>query len=428
MRVGRLSAPRSLEGRLVTRRVVVTGIGAVTPLGNKEQLWQSVLNGISGIGKITLFDASNYPVQIGAEVKDFDPADYMDRKDARRMDRFCQFAVAAAQQSLKDAGLSITPANANRVGVLVGSGIGGISTVEQQARVLVEKGLERVSPFFVPMLIPDMASGQIAIQTGAKGPNSCTVTACATGTNSLGDAFRIIARGDADVMLAGGSEAALCPLGIAGFTASRALSTRNDEPQKASRPFDRTRDGFVMGEGAAVLVLENLEHALRRGAHIYGEIVGYGATGDAYHITAPAPEGEGAQRAMKAALQDAGIEPEDVQYINAHGTSTEYNDKYESRAIELVFGEHAQSLAVSSTKALTGHMLGAAGAVEAAVTLMALENQIVPGTYNYEFPDPECTLDYVPNEARPMEFTYAMSNSFGFGGHNAVLVMKRWED
>jgi 3-oxoacyl-[acyl-carrier-protein] synthase II len=412
----------------VTRRVVVTGIGAVTPLGNKEQLWQSVLNGISGIGKITLFDASNYPVQIGAEVKDFDPADYMDRKDARRMDRFCQFAVAAAQQSLKDAGLSITPANANRVGVLVGSGIGGISTVEQQARVLIEKGLERVSPFFVPMLIPDMASGQIAIQTGAKGPNSCTVTACATGTNSLGDAFRIIARGDADVMLAGGSEAALCPLGIAGFTASRALSTRNDEPQKASRPFDRTRDGFVMGEGAAVLVLENLEHALRRGAHIYGEIVGYGATGDAYHITAPAPEGEGAQRAMKAALQDAGIEPEDVQYINAHGTSTEYNDKYESRAIELVFGEHAQSLAVSSTKALTGHMLGAAGAVEAAVTLMALENQIVPGTYNYEFPDPECTLDYVPNEARPMEFTYAMSNSFGFGGHNAVLVMKRWED
>lgn len=412
----------------MTRRVVVTGIGAVTPLGNKEQLWQSVLNGISGIGKITLFDASNYPVQIGAEVKDFDPADYMDRKDARRMDRFCQFAVAAAQQSLKDAGLSITPANANRVGVLVGSGIGGISTVEQQARVLIEKGLERVSPFFVPMLIPDMASGQIAIQTGAKGPNSCTVTACATGTNSLGDAFRIIARGDADVMLAGGSEAALCPLGIAGFIASRALSTRNDEPQKASRPFDRTRDGFVMGEGAAVLVLENLEHALRRGAHIYGEIVGYGATGDAYHITAPAPEGEGAQRAMKAALQDAGIEPEDVQYINAHGTSTEYNDKYESRAIELVFGEHAQSLAVSSTKALTGHMLGAAGAVEAAVTLMALENQIVPGTYNYEFPDPECTLDYVPNEARPMEFTYAMSNSFGFGGHNAVLVMKRWED
>lgn len=294
--------------------------------------------------------------------------------------------------------------------------------------MLIEKGLERVSPFFVPMLIPDMASGQIAIQTGAKGPNSCTVTACATGTNSLGDAFRIIARGDADVMLAGGSEAALCPLGIAGFIASRALSTRNDEPQKASRPFDRTRDGFVMGEGAAVLVLENLEHTLRRGAHIYGEIVGYGATGDAYHITAPAPEGEGAQRAMKAALQDAGIEPEDVQYINAHGTSTEYNDKYESRAIELVFGEHAQSLAVSSTKALTGHMLGAAGAVEAAVTLMALENQIVPGTYNYEFPDPECTLDYVPNEARPMEFTYAMSNSFGFGGHNAVLVMKRWED
>lgn len=412
----------------MTRRVVVTGIGAVTPLGNKDELWQNVINGVSGIGKITLFDASDYPVQIGAEVKDFDPTDYMDRKDARRMDRFCQFAVAAALQSLQDADFSVTPHNANRVGVLVGSGIGGISTIEQQARVLVEKGMDRISPFFVPMLIPDMASGQIAIHAGAKGPNLCTVTACATGTHSLGDAFRIIARGDADVMLAGGSEAALCPLGIAGFIASRALSTRNDEPQKASRPFDRERDGFVMGEGAAVLVLESLEHALARGAHIYGEIAGYGATSDAYHITAPAPEGEGAQRAMQAAMRDAGIKPEEVQYINAHGTSTEYNDKYESQAIQAVFGEHAESLAVSSTKALTGHMLGAAGAVEAAISLMALENQIVPGTYNYEIPDPECTLDYVPNEARALELRYVMSNSFGFGGHNGVLVMKRWED
>jgi 3-oxoacyl-[acyl-carrier-protein] synthase II len=411
----------------VTRRVVVTGIGAVTPLGNKQELWENVLAGVSGAGPITHFDASEFPVQIGCEVKDFDPTKYMDRREARRMDRFCQLAVAAAQESLTDAGLEIDDSNRDRVGVLVGSGIGGIGTLEQQAKVLMEKGVDRVSPFFVPMLIPDMASGMIAIITGARGPNSCTVTACATGTHAVGDAFRIVARGGADVMLAGGAEAALSPLGVSGFISARALSTRNDAPHKASRPFDRERDGFVMGEGAGVLVLESLDHALARGAHIYGEIVGYGATSDAYHITQPAPGGEGAQRAMREAMKDAGIDPGDIQYINAHGTSTLYNDKYESQAIRAVFQEHAETVAVSSTKSLTGHLLGAAGAVEAGICLMALENQIVPGTYNYEFPDPECDLDYVPNAARPMELRYAMSNSFGFGGHNGVLIMKRWE-
>jgi beta-ketoacyl-acyl-carrier-protein synthase II len=396
-------------------------------LGNKQELWENVLAGVSGAGPITHFDASEFPVQIGCEVKDFDPTKYMDRREARRMDRFCQLAVAAAQESLTDAGLEIDDSNRDRVGVLVGSGIGGIGTLEQQAKVLMEKGVDRVSPFFVPMLIPDMASGMIAIITGARGPNSCTVTACATGTHAVGDAFRIVARGGADVMLAGGAEAALCPLGISGFISAGALSTRNDAPHKASRPFDRERDGFVMGEGAGVLVLESLDHALARGAHIYGEIVGYGATSDAYHITQPAPGGEGAQRAMREAMKDAGIDPGDIQYINAHGTSTLYNDKYESQAIRAVFQEHAETVAVSSTKSLTGHLLGAAGAVEAGICLMALENQIVPGTYNYEFPDPECDLDYVPNAARPMELRYAMSNSFGFGGHNGVLIMKRWE-
>ncbi|MGI6641822.1 MAG: beta-ketoacyl-ACP synthase II [Limnochordia bacterium] len=427
MRWGRFRPPFIKGVQTVTRRVVVTGIGAVTPLGNKQELWENVLAGVSGAGPITHFDASEFPVQIGCEVKDFDPTKYMDRREARRMDRFCQLAVAAAQESLTDAGLEIDDSNRDRVGVLVGSGIGGIGTLEQQAKVLMEKGVDRVSPFFVPMLIPDMASGMIAIITGARGPNSCTVTACATGTHAVGDAFRIVARGGADVMLAGGAEAALSPLGVSGFISARALSTRNDAPHKASRPFDRERDGFVMGEGAGVLVLESLDHALARGAHIYGEIVGYGATSDAYHITQPAPGGEGAQRAMREAMKDAGIDPGDIQYINAHGTSTLYNDKYESQAIRAVFQEHAETVAVSSTKSLTGHLLGAAGAVEAGICLMALENQIVPGTYNYEFPDPECDLDYVPNAARPMELRYAMSNSFGFGGHNGVLIMKRWE-
>ncbi|MDI9485773.1 MAG: beta-ketoacyl-ACP synthase II [Bacillota bacterium] len=408
-------------------RVVVTGIGTVSPLGGKDELWQGLLAGVSGISRITRFDASDLAVQIGGEVRDFDPTDFMDRKEARRMDRFAQFAVAAAKMSLEDAGLELPFAKPDRVGVLVGSGIGGIETLQEQSRVLFEKGAHRVSPFFVPMMIPDMASGQIAIQTGAKGINSCTVTACATGTHSIGDAFRIVARGQADVMLAGGAEAALCPLGLAGFMTAKALSTRNAEPQKASRPFDKGRDGFVMGEGAGVLVLESLDHALGRGARIYGEIAGYGASGDAYHITSPAPEGEGAQRAMAEALADAGVAPADVDYINAHGTSTPYNDLYETQAIKAVFREHAYRLAISSTKSLTGHMLGAAGAVEAAVCLLALAEQVVPGTYNYDEPDPDCDLDYVPNRSRPGRYRIALSNSFGFGGHNATLVLKRWE-
>lgn len=408
-------------------RVVVTGIGVVSPMGDKEKLWKALLNGVSGVSRISRFDASNLDVQIGAEVRDFDPTVFMERKEARRMDRFAQFAVAAAKMSLEDAEMELPFSKPERVGVLVGSGIGGIETLQEQSRVFWEKGADRVTPFFVPMMIPDMASGQVAIQTGAKGINSCTVTACATGTHSIGDAFRVIARGQADVILAGGSEAALCPLGLAGFMSAKALSRRNDEPQRASRPFDKGRDGFVMGEGAGVLVLESLEHALSRGAKIYGEIIGYGASGDAYHITSPAPEGEGAQRAMREALSDGGINPSDVDYINAHGTSTEYNDLYETMAIKHVFGEHAYKLAVSSTKSLTGHLLGAAGAIEAAVCLLALTEQVIPGTYNYEEVDPECDLDYVPNQSRPADLQIVLSNSFGFGGHNATLAFRKWE-
>jgi 3-oxoacyl-[acyl-carrier-protein] synthase II len=408
-------------------RVVVTGIGVISPLGDKDKLWKALLQGVSGVSRITRYDVSNLPVQIGGEIRDFDPSQFMNGKEARRMDRFAQFAVSAAKMSLEDANMALPFAKPERVGVLVGSGIGGIETIQEQSRVFWEKGADRVSPFFVPMMIPDMASGQIAIQTGAKGINSCTVTACATGTHSIGDAFRVIARGQADVMLAGGSEAALCPLGLAGFMTAKALSTRNDEPQRASRPFDKGRDGFVMGEGAGVLILERLEHALNRGARIYGEIVGYGASGDGYHITSPAPEGEGAQRAMAEALADGGIEPSDIDYINAHGTSTEYNDLYETVAIKHVFGEHAYKLAVSSTKSLTGHLLGAAGAIEAAICLLALAEQVIPGTYNCEEADPNCDLDYVPNQSRPGNLKVALSNSFGFGGHNATLAFKRWE-
>lgn len=408
-------------------RVVVTGIGVISPLGDKDKLWKALLQGVSGVSRITRYDVSNLPVQIGGEIRDFDPSQFMNGKEARRMDRFAQFAVSAAKMSLEDANMALPFAKPERVGVLVGSGIGGIETIQEQSRVFWEKGADRVSPFFVPMMIPDMASGQIAIQTGAKGINSCTVTACATGTHSIGDAFRVIARGQADVMLAGGSEAALCPLGLAGFMTAKALSTRNDEPQRASRPFDKGRDGFVMGEGAGVLILERLEHALNRGARIYGEIVGYGASGDGYHITSPAPEGEGAKRAMAEALADGGIEPSDIDYINAHGTSTEYNDLYETVAIKHVFGEHAYKLAVSSTKSLTGHLLGAAGAIEAAICLLALAEQVIPGTYNYEEADPNCDLDYVPNQSRPGNLKVALSNSFGFGGHNATLAFKRWE-
>lgn len=409
------------------RRVVVTGIGVVSPLGTKEAMWEGLLQGRSGIGELKRFDTSDYPVRIGAEILDFDPTEYMDRRDARRMDRFCHFAVAAAQQCLDDSSFVIDSANASRVGVMVGSGIGGIQTIEDQARVLNERGPSRISPFFVPMLIPDMASGQIAIHTGAKGPNTCTVTACASGTHSIGDAFRVVARGNADAVLAGGAEAAITPLGLAGFVAARALSTRNEAPQRASRPFDRDRDGFVMGEGGAVLLLEALENAQARGAFVYGEIVGYGSTGDAYHITSPAPQGEGAQRAMREAMVDAALTVEDVSYINAHGTSTEYNDKYETEAIKAVFGERAYQVPISSTKSLLGHLLGAAGAIEAAVCLLALRDQIIPGTHNYENMDEECDLDYVPNASRRIPLEAVLSNSFGFGGHNAVLAFRKWQ-
>ncbi len=409
------------------RRVVVTGVGVISPLGTKEVMWDGLLQGRSGIQQLERFDTSDYAVRIGAEVNDFEPTDYMDRRDARRMDRFCHFAVAAAQQCLTDAGFAINESNAPRVGVMVGSGIGGIQTIEDQARVLIERGPSRISPFFVPMLIPDMASGQIAIQTGAKGPNTCTVTACASGTHSIGEAFRVVARGNADAILAGGAEAAITPLGLAGFVAARALSTRNDQPSKASRPFDRDRDGFVMAEGACVLLLEALDHAQSRGAFIYGEVAGYGASGDAYHMTSPAPQGEGAQRAMQEALIDAGLTVEDVSYINAHGTSTQYNDKYETEAIKAVFGDRAYQVPISSTKSLLGHLLGAAGAVESAVCLLALRDQTIPGTYNYETPDEDCDLDYVPNASRSLSLDAVLSNSFGFGGHNAVVAFRRWQ-
>lgn len=410
---------------IINRRVVITGIGVISPLGKVQKLWQSLLSGKSGVDRITRFDTSDFPVKIAAEVRDFDVENYLDRREARRMDLFCQYAVCAAKDSVSDSGLEINDHNAHRVGVLIGSGVGGIQTIETQAQVLREKGVNRVSPFFVPMLIPDIASGQTAIITGAKGPNSCTVTACASGTHSIGDAFRIVERGHADVMIAGGSEAGVTPLAMAGFIAARALSRQNKHPAKASRPFDLERDGFIMGEGAGIIVLEEYEHAIARGAHIYCELVGYGTSGDAYHITSPAPEHEGAQRAMKEALADAGISPTNINYINAHGTATQYNDKHETMAIKRVFGDYAYSVAVSSTKALTGHLLGASGAVEVAICALALENQVIPGTYNYETPDPECDLDYVPNQSRKASLEYIMSNSFGFGGHNAVLIMQR---
>lgn len=407
-------------------RVVITGIGAITPIGNSiDELWDSLINGRSGIDKVTRFDVSSYPTKLAAEVKDFEPTEYIDKKEAKRMDRFTQFALASAKMALIDSGLDLEKEDLDRIGVIYGSGIGGIETLENQQNILKEKGPGRVSPFFVPMMIADMAAGLISITFGLKGHNETIVNACASSTNAIGDAFKVIERGDADVIVTGGSEAAITPLAIAGFCSMKAMST-NDDPKTACRPFDANRDGFIMGEGSATLILESLEHALNRGAHIYGEIVGYGATADAYHITAPAPEGAGAARAMKLALKDADIIPEDIDYINAHGTSTEYNDKYETMAIKNVFGQHAYKLKVSSTKSMTGHMLGASGAVEAVATVLAIKNGIVPPTINYETPDPECDLDYVPNKALEMEINYALSNSFGFGGHNATLVFKKY--
>lgn len=410
------------------RRVVITGIGAVTPLGNTvDETWSAIKEGKSGIGPLTRVDKELFPAKVAAEVKNFDIEQYIDRKEARKMDRFTHYALASAMMAVKDADLVINEENANRVGVWIGSGIGGMETYEQQFEVFLKRGARRVSPFFVPMMIPDMASGQVSIYLGAKGPNACTVTACASGTNSIGDAFKVIQRGDADVMITGGTEAPIVKMAVAGFCSSTALSL-NTDPATASRPFDKERDGFVIGEGAGILVLEEYEHAKARGAKIYAEIVGYGATGDAYHITAPAPNGEGAARAIQQAIEDAGIDPTEIGYINAHGTSTPYNDLYETMAVKTVFGDHAYKLAMSSTKSMTGHLLGAAGGIEAIFTALALKEGILPPTINLHNPDPECDLDYVPNEARKANIQYAMSNSLGFGGHNASLVFKKIEE
>ncbi|PDZ94868.1 beta-ketoacyl-[acyl-carrier-protein] synthase II [Bacillus cereus] len=411
----------------MNRRVVITGMGCVTPLGNDvETTWNNVANGVSGIGELTKRDAEKFPVKVAAEVKDFDMTPYVEAKEARKMDLFTQYAVASSMMALKDAEFKITEENATKIGVWIGSGIGGMDTYEKQFRTFEEKGYRRVSPFFIPMMIPDMASGQVSILTGAKGINSCTVTACASGANAIGDAFKVIQRGDADAMITGGAEAPITDMSIAGFCSAKALSL-NPNPQTASRPFDKNRDGFVMGEGAGILILEELEHALSRGAKIYGEIVGYGATGDAYHITSPAPGGEGGSRAMLQAMQDAGIEPTDIDYINAHGTSTALNDRFETQAIKTTFGQHAYDLHVSSTKSMTGHLLGAAGAIEAIFSIKAIQDGIIPPTMNYETPDEDCDLNYVPNKAIHKELQYVLSNSLGFGGHNATLIFKKYE-
>jgi 3-oxoacyl-[acyl-carrier-protein] synthase II len=409
------------------KRVVITGLGVISPVGNNiETFWDSLVQGKSGIGEITYFDTTGYTTRIAGQVKDFDPTAFLDKKEARRMDRYSQFAMAAAKMAVEDAGLDIEKEDGNRVGVILGSGIGGVATMEEQKQILLEKGPGRISPFFVPMMISNMAAGHISIAFRAYGINETIVTACASGTNAIGDAFKAIQRGVADIIFTGGTEAPITPLSVAGFCAMKALSTRNEEPTKASRPFDKNRDGFVMGEGAGILVLESLEHAQKRGAKIYAEIVGYGSTADAHHITAPAPEGEGAAMCMSEALKDAGLKPEDVDYINAHGTSTDLNDKGETMAIRRVFGDHAEKLAVSSTKSVTGHLLGAAGAVEAIASCLAIKNGVIPPTINYETPDPECDLDYVPNTAREREVKVALSNSLGFGGHNATIAFKKF--
>jgi 3-oxoacyl-[acyl-carrier-protein] synthase II len=409
------------------KRVVITGLGAITPLGlTAQESWDAAAAGKVGIGPITRFDASTYPVRIAGEIKGFDPLKYIDAKEIKKMDRFIHLAMGASIMAAEDAGLKVTPDNAERVGVIIGSGIGGLHSIEHYHTVLLEKGHRRISPFFIPMLIINLASGNVSIQLGAKGPNSSVVTACATGSHAIGEAFKIIQRDDADVMIAGGAEAVVCPLAVAGFAAMKALSTRNDEPERSSRPFDVDRDGFVMGEGTGILVLESLEFALARKARIYAEVVGYGMSGDAFHISSPAPEGEGAGRCMKLSLKDAGIEPEKINYINAHGTSTKYGDELETMAIKKVFGEHAYKLCVSSTKSMTGHLLGAAGGVEAIFSILSIVNSMVLPTINLENPDPECDLDYVPHKARELNVDYAMSNSFGFGGTNACLVFKKY--
>jgi len=412
----------------LSRRVVVTGVGLVSPLGIGTQAnWDALCAGCSGIGPITHFDASQFSARIAGEVKNFDPLRFIDKKDVKKMDVFIQFAIASSQFAMDDASLSVTEDMASRVGVFIASGIGGFGTIEREHQAFLQGGPRRISPFFIPAAIINLAAGQVSIRFGAKGPNSATCTACSASAHAIGDAFEIIRRDEADVMIAGGSEAAITPMGVGGFAAMRALSTRNDEPQRASRPFDKDRDGFIMGEGAGVIILEELEFARRRGAQIYAELVGYGMSADAYHMTAPSEDGDGAYRVMKAALDSGGIEPAAVDYINAHGTSTPHNDRIETVAIKRCFGDHARRLAISSTKSMTGHLLGAAGGLEAGITVLALHRQIVPPTINLETPDPDCDLDYVPHTPREMPMTYALSNSFGFGGTNGALLFRRYE-
>ncbi|MBW4596627.1 MAG: beta-ketoacyl-ACP synthase II [Brasilonema angustatum HA4187-MV1] len=411
----------------IRKRVVVTGVGALTPIGNTPaEYWEGLISGRNGIGEITLFDASRHDCRIAGEVKNFDPHEYMERKEAKRMDRFAQFGVSAASQAVADAQLVINDLNAEQIGVIIGSGVGGIKVLEDQQTIYLNRGPDRCSPFMIPMMIANMAAGLTAIHTGAKGPNSCSVTACAAGSNAIGEAFRLIQGGYAQAMICGGCEAAITPLSLAGFASARTLSTRNNDPAHASRPFDKDRDGFVMGEGAGILILEELQHALSRKARIYAEIIGYGMTCDAYHMTSPVPGGEGAARAIQLALKDAGILPEQVSYINAHGTSTPVNDPTETAAMRKALGEYAYKIAVSSTKSMTGHLLGGSGGIEAVATVLAIANDRIPPTINLENPDPECDLDYVPNTSREAKVEVALSNSFGFGGHNVTLAFKKY--
>jgi 3-oxoacyl-[acyl-carrier-protein] synthase II len=411
------------------RRVVVTGIGLVSSVGTgTEECWSAIREGKNGIEKITQFDASEFNCRIAGEVKNFDPLQYLDKKDVKKMGRFIQIAMAAAEFAVQSAQLKVSPEEAEQVGVYIGSGIGGFEVIEREHKVLLERGPSRISPFFIPSCIVNLASGYVSIRFGAKGPNSATATACTTSAHSIGDSFRLIQHGDADVMICGGSEACVTPMGIGGFAAMRALSTRNDEPQKACRPWDKERDGFVVGEGSGILVLEELEYARRRGAPILAEIVGYGMSSDAHHITSPPEDGDGGYRVMRNALRDAKLQPSDVQYVNAHGTSTGLGDRAETIAIKRAFGDHAYKLAVSSTKSMTGHLLGGAGGLEAGITVLAIRDQIAPPTVNHEFPDPDCDLDYVPNKARPIAIEHALSNSFGFGGTNGCLIFSRFEE
>lgn len=411
------------------RRVAITGVGLVTPLGTGiKKNWQALMEGRSGIGLVSRFNVDDFPTRIAGEVKDFNPEDFIEKKEIKKMDLFIQYAVAAAQMAMEESRLPISPENEDMVGVIVGVGIAGLSSIEEYHKLFLESRLKKVSPFFIPKLIANLAPGQISIRHGAKGVNYTPTSACSSGAHAIGEAFRLIRLGEQDAMIAGGAEAALTPLGLGGFIAMKAVSSRNDHPEKASRPFDRNRDGFVMAEGAGVLVLEELEHAKKRGAKIYAEVIGYGANADAYHMTAPSPEGEGAVRCIRLALRSGGIDPLEVDYINAHGTSTPYNDATETRAIKRVFGEHAARLAVSSTKSMTGHLLGAAGGVEGVFSALALHHQCMPPTINYEEPDPECDLDYVPNAPRRAEIRVALSNSFGFGGTNACLAFRRWSE